>query len=233
MDTRDYMRARMRLSQSQEVLAKKAKTVEAWNLVSNHLLEMLRLCSGDNNGLRFILPFILLRVNRDDDAYCFCRYWILQGINEEEVDYSETKEGDWIYPRQENARFLDICKECGPEALGRYSALSTILSLAVIKMRLVAASTDPEVQGEQRRQLDQLLENLQANNASILPALVNPSPLLSQASPQFYSPGSPEEAYFTLTQGDVVELWNDIPGAKEVLIQRLGTSTPSYPTRMK
>ena len=94
-------------------LAHETQTKEAWTLVAEHYLECLRLNLGDNNGLRFEFPFVLLRLNRDDDAYCFCRYWItFDDRDDESGTHSSSQQGEWIYPKQEGCRYLDVVKDC-------------------------------------------------------------------------------------------------------------------------
>jgi hypothetical protein len=139
LETRGYMKERMTLIYKLSCHARESKTEEAWSLVAEHYLECLRLSMNDNNGLRFALPFVLLRLNREDDAYCFCRYWIFKMNHERESDrrlHRESNEGDWIYPKQENCRYFDIFAEC--ENIEDHSDLSSLIALAAIKMRLVA-----------------------------------------------------------------------------------------------
>jgi hypothetical protein len=118
-------------------LAHETQTKEAWTLVAEHYLECLRLNLSDNNGLRFEFPFVLLRLNRDDDAYCFCRYWVTyDDWDDERGTHSSSKEGDWIYPKQDGCRYLDVLKDC--EEVRDRGNLWSLLAFAVIKMRLVA-----------------------------------------------------------------------------------------------
>lgn len=167
-DTRDYMRARLRLADEIHDLAWEYETVQAWEQAIQHYQEMLRLCASDNLGLRGRFPFLLLNVNRDDDAFDFIRHWTkrLHGSydngdddddadadrhgNEEDDEQEEeddnpvesihrnSSEGDWIYPRNPDCRFLDLYEEM-TGINTRYQELNTLVALAVIKMRLVAA----------------------------------------------------------------------------------------------
>jgi hypothetical protein len=131
------MRQRMALISKLTELAHENQTKLAWTLVAEQYQECLRLNLRDNNGLRFAFPFVLLRLNRDDDAYCFCRYWTTyDDWDDEHETHSSSNEGDWIYPKQEGCRYLDILKDC--EAVKDRSDLWSLLAFAVIKMRLVA-----------------------------------------------------------------------------------------------
>jgi hypothetical protein len=260
------MRARIDLVKILDGLAKQIQSVDAWTLVANHYLEILRLNSSDNSGQHSCVPFILLRLNRDDDAYCFCRYWARRTFDdtegeEEDERYATSTEGQWMYPRQENCRYLDIFEEVEPDAVD----LTELLAFAVMKMRLVAvydsrmneleAFTSTEASkllgsdelgvmrrnvigtieeeaklADQRRQLDQILDCIQARNAVILPALLNPAPMLSQARPSYYSRGTASEARMIFE--DILNPWSSIPGAVTYLANRFGTTTPTYPISM-
>jgi hypothetical protein len=58
----------MTLIHKYSCLAREYQTKDAWTIVAEHYLECLRLNKNDNNGLRFALPFVLLGLNRDEDA---------------------------------------------------------------------------------------------------------------------------------------------------------------------
>jgi hypothetical protein len=84
-ETRDYMRARLALVNEICNLSFELETVELWENVLGHYQDMLRLCFRDNLGLRYRFPYFLLSLNRDDDAYCFVRYW-MKDFDQAEVD---------------------------------------------------------------------------------------------------------------------------------------------------
>jgi hypothetical protein len=77
----------------------------------------------------------------------------------------------------------------------------------------------------QRAQLDLLLDLIHKSNPMALPALLNPSPLLSQPRSEFYSMGTPHEAYFVVESASPI--WQHIPGASSILEQRFGCN-PTY-----
>jgi hypothetical protein len=77
-ETRDYMQTRLKLADQIYALAVQAKPPQLnfWEPVIGHYQEMLRLCMSDNLGLCQKFPFLLLHVNRDDDAACFVVHWL-------------------------------------------------------------------------------------------------------------------------------------------------------------
>jgi hypothetical protein len=70
-ETRDYMTARFFYAEA--VL--EIKSLEAVQTALDTFMDMLRLCRGDNQGLRFYVPALLLRLGRDQDAYDFIMAW--------------------------------------------------------------------------------------------------------------------------------------------------------------
>ena len=123
-ETQPYMRARITLCTGQQTVAEQNQTRDAWTVVLDHHLEMLRLCAADNMGARMPTPFLLLRLNRDDDTYCFCRHWLGTERSNNEGHAGNTHEGDWIYPREANSRFRDVTQDVGEPCLGRFCEVS-------------------------------------------------------------------------------------------------------------
>ena len=89
-------------------------------------------------------------------------------------------------------------------------------------------TADERTLADQRRQLLFLLDVVQARNASMVPALLYPEPLLQLPLLSEPPPGTPLEARLVLNL--VMDLWSDIPGSDRFLQNRFGTATPSYPT---
>ena len=50
----------------------------------SHLLDMLRLCRGDNMGVRDVVPGLFLQLGRDQEYYHFLKWWAATG---QYVDY--------------------------------------------------------------------------------------------------------------------------------------------------
>jgi hypothetical protein len=82
----------------------------------------------------------------------------------------------------------------------------------------------------QRKQIERLLNAIDNNIPSMLPAILNPLPLLRQFRPCPDIRGDPSEAY------DIVNVCNRcilrIPGARKLLEKRYGPN-PSYNTEMR
>lgn len=261
-ETRDYMRARLRLANELYDFACQANPPQLhyWNCMLEHYQEMLRLCMSDNLGLRSRFPFLLLEMNRDDDAANFVIYWLNQQRSDDEDSHDETvsrhensSEGEWIYPKVIDARFINILEPFMYENT-KYIDLSMLVAAACIKMRLVAIemsqeqtmkafnssklgvqaspvnhivesmlpASDKRLKG-QRYQLDKLLDIIHQNNPAVLPALLNPDPLLNQPRPGSYGLGDASEAYFVVE--NAVRIWNRIPGASQILEKRCGPTS--------
>jgi hypothetical protein len=124
------MRARVDLAELIHSIAYWEETIECWEKVLLHYSQMLHLCSSDNLGLRFRVPFILIYLNRDDDAYAFCQNWEndvyafrLHWENLETEDYNQwqqhhenSKEGGWVFPREDGCRYNDLFDDTLPDS---------------------------------------------------------------------------------------------------------------------
>eukprot|EP00957_Ditylum_brightwellii_P134117 10224646-Ditylum_brightwellii.AAC.1 len=78
---------------------------------------------------------------------------------------------------------------------------------------------------DQRRQVERLLDQIHANNPSMLPSIINPMPLKNQPLPCSYRHGEPSEAYLVLN--DCNRCFVRTPGATEWLEGRFG-KIPKY-----
>ena len=83
-DTENYLKARARLANSYWNAAYDCDVKEVWEKALFHCLELLRLGNTYRSEVRFRVPFFLLYLNRDDDAFAFTRYW-LNFVDSEEV----------------------------------------------------------------------------------------------------------------------------------------------------
>ena len=64
-----------------------------------HYLELLRLNHTDAQGLRKTVPFVLIKLEREDDCYNFVKWWMSKDANGEH-DWSHrenSEEGDWLW----------------------------------------------------------------------------------------------------------------------------------------
>jgi hypothetical protein len=215
----------------------------------------------DQRGARYRVVFLLIALNRDDEAFAFSQYWLQMDercdTDPESVygthDYSH--EGDWVYPRETDCRYsnpLPYCSNLNSNVI----LLPFIVAFLIIKLKIVAIhdaavrSVELVLKGKagqrirrveplieemlirqvidiesQREQIRQLLDAIDHLNPSVLPALINPSPLTKQPPPPRSAPGHPTEAWRILI--DCFICFHYIPGAVEMLKERYG-SLPVY-----
>lgn len=125
--TQDYMRARYRLVEA--IL--KVKTLDAVESALDHLLDILRLCRGDNMGVRSHVPALLLRLGKDQECYDFVKWW---ATTAQASDYDW---GDTSLP------YLDIKDadifEPADLFCQKYLELSHVVSVTLLKIRLFLA----------------------------------------------------------------------------------------------
>ncbi len=98
-----------------------------------HYLELLRLNHSDNQGIRHKVPFLLLSLNRDEDAYNFIKWW--ETIDPEgNYDWGEppaSQEGEWMYLKSQDTQedLLKIAKDV--------DCLPFLAALVLIKARII------------------------------------------------------------------------------------------------
>ena len=73
--TRDYMRARFDLADTVRRLGSLDGVTEALG----HLRDMLRLCRGDNMGVRDLIPPMMLQLDQDSECYDFVKWYETEG----------------------------------------------------------------------------------------------------------------------------------------------------------
>lgn len=123
-ETRPYMRARYALVEA----LLKVKTYAAVAAAHAHLMDMLRLCRGDNMGVRSAVPALYLRLGREQECYDFCVWYATEG---QKGDYDW---GDMELP------YLDVK---GADVLGlqeellhKYADLNHSIAVVLLKIRL-------------------------------------------------------------------------------------------------
>lgn len=80
LETRPYMRARYGLVEAMLLSYGTAGGHEdVVQMALDHLLDMLRLCRGDNMGVRDLVPALYIRLGRDQDAYDFMKWFATTG----------------------------------------------------------------------------------------------------------------------------------------------------------
>ena len=133
-DARDYCRARLQLADNYLALAHYEEHASMYEARLENYLELQRLIRGDNMGLRDKTPFILINLNRDEDAYDFVKHW----LTVDEDWYCKPKqyaEGEWMYLRGED-RFEDPSPFIRPGLIG--SSLAHTVTILILKLRIVA-----------------------------------------------------------------------------------------------
>ena len=139
-ETRAYMRARYALVEA----FLKIKTYAAAKAAHEHLMEMLRLCRGDNMGVRDLVPALFLRLGNDQGCYDFCVWYATTG-----------QEGDYDWGDMELG-FLDVkdanvFEPIPKNMIGRYFGLSHTVAITLLKIKLlmdVQTLRDSSIVGE-------------------------------------------------------------------------------------
>jgi hypothetical protein len=124
-ETRPYMRARYALIES----LLKMKTFHAVQSALSHALDMLRLCRGDNIGVRDCMPAMFLRLGKDQECYDFVKWYCTTG-QDPHYDWGDMDLG-----------FLDVKSADAFESVelytGKYASISFVVAVALIKFRLL------------------------------------------------------------------------------------------------
>ncbi|KAL9625416.1 MAG: hypothetical protein Q9160_000479 [Pyrenula sp. 1 TL-2023] len=135
LETRDYMRARYGLVEA----LMKVETREAAQAALSHLLDMIRLCRGDNMGVRDLTPGLMLRLGEDRQCYDFVLWWLADNQDpesDEDEDEDEDEEDEELpfFERKNEDMFehnyIDNYR-------GRFLGLSYKAALMLIKIRLL------------------------------------------------------------------------------------------------
>lgn len=131
-ETRPYMRARFGLvGVLLQHFGSAGGRVHVVQAALDHLLDLLRLCRSDNMGLRDLVPALYVRLNRDQAAYDFLKWYATTG---QDSGY------DW---RDTQLPFLDVKDANVLEPLrGLWTEkpcleLSHAVTVALLKMRVL------------------------------------------------------------------------------------------------
>ncbi|OAQ85951.1 MYND finger [Purpureocillium lilacinum] len=132
LETRPYMRARYGLVDALLLsYGTPGGPVDVVQMCLDHLLDMMRLCRGDNMGVRQVVPGLYIRLGRDQDAYDFIS-WHTAKSEDSDFDW-----GDMSLP------FLDTkdanALEEPPERWLRspWLPLSHAVAVTLIKVRIL------------------------------------------------------------------------------------------------
>lgn len=136
LDTRPYMRARFAFV---EALLKAKDCKPAVELALDNLLDMLRLCRGDNMGLRDFVPALMLRLGREQECYDFIKWWATG--TDADYDWSDT-----------TLPYLNVhgadCFEPVDKLISEYGSLSHLVILTLLKLRFYLELESFQVEAE-------------------------------------------------------------------------------------
>jgi hypothetical protein len=174
--------------------------------------------------------------------------------------HRNSNEGDWIYPREVDCRYSDMFKDVLEDELEEvdlsFLVALFIIKLRLIAAHDLATQyiafafegisgrriqeVRPLVEemvirqdvdlDSQRAQAQRLFDVIHRKNPSMLPAIVNPRPIMSQRPPnrvlsREIRPGHPSEVQMILNYGKVA--FHRVPGALGMLVARFGDN-PVY-----
>ncbi|KAI0560765.1 hypothetical protein FGB62_100g315 [Gracilaria domingensis] len=210
-----------------EALAVKYPVVPLLEKSLANRLELLRLNAEDHMGMRDLVPYTLLRMGRDSQCVAFIAHWLrcLNNRLDPLAQHETSNRGDWLYGE------ADPFDDVFPQAHARrvYAPIPILVALCIVKLRLIAYNQHDERVGEQERLVEVYLDEVHRRCESLLPALINPTPLSECQPPVLKKLGGPSETYFTLLSG--YELFVTVPGAVDRLIRRFGPN-PQYDCEM-
>lgn len=136
METRDYCRTRVKLSNTLHFIAHWYEVAPLIEITLAHRLELLRLSESDNLGIRSFVAYNLLALNRDDDCYDFIKYWAIKDGSSDSDLHRNSTPGQWLYPRGGNKHedIFDVC-----DLSEQFFKLEFLAALLIIKLRILAA----------------------------------------------------------------------------------------------
>ena len=102
VETWDYFQTRKELAEEHFQNGSEENSEESYKAALIHYLELIRLSKGDPFGFRFKIPFILLSLNRDQEAQDFIKWWLTVEPECDRANPPPSKEGDWIYLKNQN-----------------------------------------------------------------------------------------------------------------------------------
>ncbi|GAX29229.1 hypothetical protein FisN_28Lh057 [Fistulifera solaris] len=139
----NWMRARSDLASMYWDAAYESEVREVCLRAHFHCVELMKFDAAFDVTTRIRLPFILLYLNRDDEAYAFIRYWLkVEDYTDPVYDkgkswHGRSEGGDLPIPCEPNCRFNDIFEEC--TKLDELTLLAPCLMvLIIIKLRIIA-----------------------------------------------------------------------------------------------
>jgi hypothetical protein len=125
LETRPYMKARQAFCE----LVLWANNATCRKVALNHWLDMLRLCRGDNLGVRERIPGLYLRLGRIQESYDFIKWW---AVHDPDGKY-DSADNTLPYLSLKNENVFE-----SPNVLGDISRMSLfhLESLLLLKIKL-------------------------------------------------------------------------------------------------
>jgi hypothetical protein len=179
VETRAYCLARHNLANQISYFNHLHELRSVYNVVLSHQLELLRLSSNDNQGIRDDACFTLINLNRDKDSYNFIKWW----AKGESYSSKPSVEGTWLYYTDQDPTedFLSILTSSS------HPSLSHLVAVLLIKFRLWAKyeALDRQKKKHENRvlkvdleaQLMGLYEIIKSKNTYMLPGICDPGAL--------------------------------------------------------
>jgi hypothetical protein len=124
-ETRTYMRNCFALVEKLQAVNTNASV----NAQLEHLQDMLRLSRGDNMGVRYLVPALLLRLGRDQECYDFIKWYRTEG-QRGDYDWGDTTLG--FLDVKDADVFEDVELYCS-----EYGDLSFTACITLLKIRLL------------------------------------------------------------------------------------------------
>lgn len=216
--TRPYMQARFDVVTDQLAI----RTGEAAEAALAHMLDMLRLNPGDNQGVRSLVPAQYLRLGRDQEAFDFLK-WYESQFDDSTLDtpWFDIKDADALEPIDLGATaialdlsfkvallllkarlFVDVSllegflQKLGDKAPQDRMEIvqEECMSDVMLKRRDIVDATEfVPIMAKLRQQMVDIYRDIRKHNKYMIPALENPS-LYSSSQLGPYSPGSEGEA---------------------------------------
>lgn len=124
--TRPYMRARFAFVDALGAI----DTRDAVETQLEHERDMVRLSRSDNMGMRELIPFAMLRTDRDQDCYDFLKWNFTTGMDPD-YDWGNMSLG---YLDVKNA---DVCESVASLGLQNFQNLAHVTALMLLKIKLL------------------------------------------------------------------------------------------------
>merc|ERR1712018_362850 len=160
------------------LIVAKLESYEGTEMVLKELLEIARLDLSDRYEAKDMASFMFLYLGRDDEAYNFIKFWLSRPDddaheNNRDLKDCEIREGDWLTLSNQNK------EEYVSPKTSYLRPKPMILALVGIKIKILQDPGLPKKTiDDQEGQIKKYLETIHQWNPTVLPALVNPKPLM-------------------------------------------------------